>query len=325
MLSLLPSKLLSFCTAAACLAIGALGCDAPAAAPNRETAALIDQLRSHRHLERRKAALALQERDDEAARSALASFTTEYRDQAEDFFERGSYQKALMAYTTISLIAELSADDEYRLAQSLEKNSELETAVLHYQKAIELRPSYEEARNNLGVAYLSLGRYREALQEFEALLKDLPESARTYVNLSYAYCRNRMLEQAIGAGQKALELEPDNAAAHDNLAFYLLEAGKLDDALAHSKEAVRLERGFANAYHNMALVLEQMGDYRESLARLRQAQHLDTRKTLRDIDVDMERLERRTALMDAEPKQAQAIETPTDQYCRRTKTTAAGD
>ena len=39
-------------------------------------------------------------------------------------------------------------------------------AIVYYQKALRIIPSYAKAHNNIGIAFIKLGRYKEALQHF---------------------------------------------------------------------------------------------------------------------------------------------------------------
>ena len=74
----------------------------------------------------------------------------------------------------------------------LKDQGKLEEAVACYRRALELKPDYTEAHNNLGVALKEQGKMDEAA----------------------ACCR------------RALELKPDYAEAHSNLGSVLKEQGK---------------------------------------------------------------------------------------------------
>ena len=44
-------------------------------------------------------------------------------------------------------------------------------AVLHWQKAVKIDPTYAAAWNNLGIGYEQLGRFKEAREAYEQALK----------------------------------------------------------------------------------------------------------------------------------------------------------
>ena len=76
-----------------------------------------------------------------------------------------------------------SAEDFYRAGLLSRELGRLEDARRAYLKAIELRPGYVEARNNLGFLLVRTGAEREAAEQFErALLLD-PKYAQALVNL----------------------------------------------------------------------------------------------------------------------------------------------
>ena len=48
----------------------------------------------------------------------------------------------------------------------------LDLAVLHYRRALEIKPDYAEAYSNLGIAYETLGKDEESLDSFIKLVKN---------------------------------------------------------------------------------------------------------------------------------------------------------
>jgi len=72
-------------------------------------------------------------------------------------------------------------------------------AVEELSKAIELRPSYAEAYNEMGYALHQLARYGEAIQKYQIAIKQKANYASAHYNLGMAYLaindRNGALEQ----------------------------------------------------------------------------------------------------------------------------------
>lgn len=67
-------------------------------------------------------------------------------------YESGDFQGAIQAYEEILNEGRTAAELEYNLANAHLKAGEVAPAVLHYRRAIGLRPTYESALLNLGYA-----------------------------------------------------------------------------------------------------------------------------------------------------------------------------
>lgn len=116
--------------------------------------------------------------DDAAIRASK-----EFHRQADGFYERRKFDKAIETY---SLAIELNPND-YAIynnrGAAYHKNGEFQKAISDYNKSIELNPYYFSAYNNRGAAYEDIGS----------------------------------IEQAVADYRKALELDPENKLAKDNL------------------------------------------------------------------------------------------------------------
>ena len=78
--------------------------------------------------------------------------------------------------------------------------------------------------------YLAQGRYREARQEAEDLLRRHPHFAPALNNLSQTYYAEGRLDRAISTTQRVLAFDPENIHALSNLTRYLCLSGHPDEA-----------------------------------------------------------------------------------------------
>src|ERR1035438_5177573 len=67
-----------------------------------------------------------------------------------------------------------------------------------YRQSLKLDGANIAARSNLGAALAGLGRYDEAIPEYQQALKAAPEQARPYLqrNLALAYYKSGRLQEA---------------------------------------------------------------------------------------------------------------------------------
>ena len=84
------------------------------------------------------------------------------------------------------------------------------------------RASFEE-----GHRHQQAKRYQQAIQAYEASLRDDPNQAETLNNLGFCYKSLKRYQKAIGFYQDALRLNPDLAEAHEYLGEAYVELGKL--------------------------------------------------------------------------------------------------
>ena len=75
----------------------------------------------------------------------------------------------------------------YQLGRYYQGQNRLDLAADAYRKALELHAAFVDARSALGTIYAAQGKYDEAIVEFTAALKIVPELAHVYNNLGYTY------------------------------------------------------------------------------------------------------------------------------------------
>jgi tetratricopeptide (TPR) repeat protein len=134
----------------------------------------------------------------------------------------------------------LQADAHFNLASVLWHEGKLDEAIHHYQKAVQFRPDFPDARNSLGSALRQQGRLDEALAQYQQALQLRPDSESAHFNLAKALYQKGNVDQAIAQFQSALQLEPADMEAQNNLAWCLATAAQA--SLRNGDKAVQLAR-----------------------------------------------------------------------------------
>jgi len=122
-------------------------------------------------------------------------------------------------------------------------------------------------RNTLGTVLQALGRNREAVVEFAAVVAKQPDAAYGWNNLCYASIANGKPVEATEACRHALRLAPDFAAAQNNLGLARAQAGDYTGAAA----AFRLAGSSPRADFNMGLAQAATGQYAEAASAFERA------------------------------------------------------
>ncbi|MGQ0676427.1 MAG: tetratricopeptide repeat protein, partial [Rhodospirillales bacterium] len=110
------------------------------------------------------------------------------------------------------------------------------------------------------------GRTDDAIQAYNAVLKDDPGDARAWANLGVALRARGRLEAAAACYRRSLALEPKSAAVLSNLGNVLRMLGRHEEATQCQRRALEADPSYLIAAYNMGLQLRDVGLYREALA-----------------------------------------------------------
>jgi SAM-dependent methyltransferase len=98
------------------------------------------------------------------------------------------------------------SDRLFSLGVQLHQSGQLDDAIRHYQWAIDQRPDFVGARNNLGAALMARGRFDEAAVQFQRAIALKPDFIELYNNLSRTLFVQGRLNEALGALRRALAI-----------------------------------------------------------------------------------------------------------------------
>jgi tetratricopeptide (TPR) repeat protein len=166
----------------------------------------------------------------------------------------------------------------------LERQKQFERAITQYRQALEIDPTYVNARNHLGMVLNQLDRHSEATAEFQLAVQQQPDSAQLYNNLGFSLYLQKQYRDAIESFSRSLDIAPGFGRAHMNLGLAYGKLGEFDVALEHFRNAVPE----ADAYYNIAVMQTTAGNYAEAANSLEQAiaarpEFPEARQHLREI------------------------------------------
>ncbi len=189
-----------------------------------------------------------------AARSALFSFFFNVpviagggSDKAKAFAEQTQAQDAALGHYFKGLIFQKqknpgAAQAECRLAQAAD-------------------PRYAPVYNMLGYAELEMKQLDPALEHFLKQVELEPDNANSYDSLGDGWMAKGRLDQAINAYRKALSLDPMFFASMRSLGKALEQSGRRDEAIQHYRHCAQLgvQHGVAPAVTESKARLKALG------------------------------------------------------------------
>ena len=110
----------------------------------------------------------------------------------------------------------------------------------------------------MGVIFEKIGKYDEALQSFDAAIKNFPEFPEALNNKALILRRKKHYEQAVTLFIQAINLSPEYPEAHNNLAVTLQSLGNYNEALRNFQRALELRPEYEEVYRNLGVLLQGM-------------------------------------------------------------------
>ncbi len=120
----------------------------------------------------------------------------------------------------------LSARAHNNLGFALDAVENRDGAEREYLIALDLRPGYPDALNNLGSLRQKQGRYREAAGLFQRALETSVRTPDVLYNLSLSYDSLGRVDEALSLLRRAVALAPCHIPAHRKMASILTRRGE---------------------------------------------------------------------------------------------------
>lgn len=140
-----------------------------------------------------------------------------------------------------------------------------EEAVALHRRALERSPAFVEARVNLGVALLDLGRDDEARKELDDAVKAQPRSARGWQALGVARARAGMLHEAKLAYESAIKLNGEDWATRYDYALCAEQFGNFLFAMREYERAIALNPAAWQPYANLSRLYLRGGQRQKAI------------------------------------------------------------
>lgn len=109
-----------------------------------------------------------------------------------------------------------------------------------FQRAVELSPNYDTARQWYGEYLTNVGKFEEGIVELKRALEIDPLSLAINVDLGTAFYSARQYDQAISQYRKTLEIDPDFPLCHSFLGMAYSAKGLNQESILEHQRAIAL-------------------------------------------------------------------------------------
>jgi protein O-GlcNAc transferase len=174
-------------------------------------------------------------------------------------------------------IAAEDPDSHYLLASILETTGPRDAEVSHLQRAIDLRPDFELARQQLITALIKMGRSADATKLCEESIAVFPNSAELHFRRSQLYLHSDEKDSAIASCKRALAINAAMLEAQHSLSRLLLDAEQFEQAEASYRREIELTPEHFGPHHQLGVVLYRMKRYLEAIEQFKRAISLNPR------------------------------------------------
>ena len=161
---------------------------------------------------------------------AAPSLRERWNDYGIGLLLQGDLRGAEAAFRTVMEIDPEYPDGPVNVARARLQEGDVETAIPLLEQALELSPGLARAHYFLGTALRALGRYDEALAEFEAARAQYPRDRVVLNQIGRIHFLERRYDEAVAAFESVLRIDPEDLQAHYNLMLSHQGAGRPEEA-----------------------------------------------------------------------------------------------
>ncbi len=141
---------------------------------------------------------------------------------------------------------------------------EIETAISHYQLALECRDDFTEAYLGMAKCYRRKGDVQSAI---EYLSKGLAQNAfrkDLHLDMAKCYAETGFTTKSTYHYERVIKLDRKNIEARFGLALLVETSDDLDTAIRLYQEIIEIENDFLPAYNNLGSLYMRVGRYADA-------------------------------------------------------------
>jgi tetratricopeptide (TPR) repeat protein len=163
----------------------------------------------------------------------------------------------------------------YNLGNEIRAAGDVDPAMIHFKRVIEIDPGHYQAHINLGEVYAAKEQHTVAVQHYRIALGIEPEDPVANNNIGNSLNQLGQFDEALAYYKIAIGLKNGSPLPHYNLGNFMLRRQRWEEAATHYRNAIALDPGYVGAISNLGNVLLSQGKLDEAIAQYRRALALE--------------------------------------------------
>lgn len=189
-------------------------------------------------------------------------------------YQQQKYEEARELCESIIRVDSHNAAAYAHLGNCLAQKNLFDAALQAYNHALQLQPGSAEALNNRGNVFFKIGRFADALDDYDRGLVITPQAAGHY-NRGRALRELQRPAEALAAYERALISRPDYPDLQYDLGNVMLDLGRVDEAAEYYVQASKSSPDSPERWNALGVVRQEQGRLDEALALYEKALSLD--------------------------------------------------
>jgi tetratricopeptide (TPR) repeat protein len=204
---------------------------------------------------------------------------TAHNNLGEALYHQGDIDKALFHNRRSVEINPDYAKGHFNLGVLLEQTGDREAAIHHYLEAVRVHPGFDKAHFNLAVLMEAGGKEDDAARHYLEVIQVNPHYYQAYNNMGAIQLKKGRVMEAIDYFQKAVEINPGYAKARFSLGLAFSRIRNYVQSVRNYQKALELDPDFEVARNNLCVALFQGGNIPAAMACFKEALELNPGNT----------------------------------------------
>jgi len=179
--------------------------------------------------------------------------------------KENNYQEAINILKQAEVNGHNNATISFHIAVSEVQLGKYDDGLSSFEKAIDLKPDYVEAYNNLGIVWIKKGQYELAIEQFETAIAFDKEHISAINNLGYTLLKTKKNELALETFKESYALNENNIDTVLGLALAYKNNENFDEAIDLYKKASDSGIHQFRANAELADLYLEMNNYEKAL------------------------------------------------------------
>lgn len=213
---------------------------------------------------------------NEPEKTANQQYTPDYfNTKGIEYFKLDNLPKAENFFKKAIELKPMYAKAYNNLANVEVRRGNLDNAVLYDLKAIEIDPSYPEPYYNLAMIYKKKKDFTNEISYLNQAIQADPKFYKAYFARGLSYYTAGNYEQAKYNFKETLKLKNDDYLASQNLGIIYANELNKEEAVNYLQKAIRLNKNNPASYYYLASIYQASGDTMDAMENYQKTIELD--------------------------------------------------